>query len=188
MPLLLQQTPAQGGVVSPSIGVHRYASDAEVTLIAVPKPGYKFVYWLGDVLDPTSNKTTAVLSKPKIIVAVFEQVDSGQLIVGQNTPTGGGGGGDFTGSAGSFSAAAPRSSGGSPGTPTSKPKPPTEGDDPDPLPPDDPPNPPDDPLDPPDDPFDPPDDPLDPPDVPEPATGLLLTLGGLALLRKRGAK
>ena len=158
--LLLQQTPAQGGMVSPEIGVHHFASETEVTLIAVPKPGYNFVYWLGDVLDPTASKTKAVLDEPKIIVAVFQQIEDGQIVVGQNATRtiAGGGGGSFTSSMGSTGGSGPvaRPRGETPSTPT-------EGDDP---------------------PFDPP---IDPPDVPEPATCLLLSLGGLALLRKHRA-
>jgi hypothetical protein len=157
--LLLQQTPSQGGMVTPDVGVHHYDVGAEVTLVAVPKPGYYFVYWLGDVLDPTASKTTAFLSGPKVIVAVFQQIDDGQLVVGQSatlrqpsldggalpsySASGGGGGG-----------------GGTP--PGDGPDPPTEGDPP-------------------------PNDPPDPPDVPEPATGLMLTLGGIALLKKHRA-
>jgi hypothetical protein len=193
--LLIEQTPSQGGLVSPEVGVHHYDSGAAVTLIAVPRPSYQFVYWLGDVLDPTASKTVAYLDKPKIIVAIFTQVEQGQLVVGQGVPSGGGGG-DFISPGESISPSATRTGGGgdfiSPGeaispsatrtggvgsTPNSPIKPPTEGT-PDPIPPDDPP-----PL--------PPDErplPLDPSDVPEPATGLLLTLGGLTLLRKRTAQ
>ena len=147
-------------MVSPEIGVHHFASETEVTLIAVPKPGYNFVYWLGDVLDPTASRTKAVLDEPKIIVAVFQQIEDGQIVVGQNATRtiAGGGGGSFTSSMGSTGGSGPgaRPRGETPSTPT-------EGDDP---------------------PFDPP---IDPPDVPEPATCLLLSLGGLALLRKRRA-
>jgi hypothetical protein len=167
--LLIQQTPSQGGLVSPDLGVHHYDSGAAVTLIAVPRPGYQFVYWLGDVLDPTASKTITYLDKPKIIVAIFTQVEQGQLVVGQGVPSGGGG--DFINPNEPVSPSAARTGGGGGSTPDSPEEPPTEGT-PDPDPPDDPPLPPDDP-------------PLDPPDVPEPATGLLLTLGGLALLRKR---
>ncbi len=173
--LLLQQTPANGGIVSPQIGVHHFEADSEITLIAVPRSGYQFVYWLGDVVDPTANKTIAYLNKPKIIIAVFQRVEHDQLVAGQAPRHSGGGGGLFA-SRPLISAAAPRTGGtGGGGGPTR----PTEGDDP---------NPPDGPL---DDPFDPPNDPFDPPDdptVPEPATGILLTLGGLALLRKRRAQ
>jgi len=164
--LLLQQTPSRGGVVSPDIGVHHYASNAVVTLVAVPQPGYRFVYWLGDVLDPTANKTTAFLSEPKVIVAVFEQVDHDQVMVGQSSAAGGG---SFASGASISPAAARTSSSGSSGGGSSRGSAstsPTEGD-------------PDPPIDPPDDPPD------DPPPIPEPATGLMLALGGLALLRRR---
>jgi hypothetical protein len=170
--LLVEQTPSQGGLVSPEAGVHHYDSGSEVTLIAVPRPGYQFVYWLGDVLDPTASKTIAYLDKPKIIVAVFSQVEQGQLVVGQGVPSGGGGG-DFISPGEPISPTATRT-GGAGSTPDSPEKPPTEGT-PDPLPPYDPPLPPDEP-------------PIGPPDVPEPATALLLTLGGLALLRRRTAQ
>jgi len=159
--LLVEQTPSQGGLVSPELGVHHYDSGTAVTLIAVPRPGYQFVYWLGDVLDPTASKTVAYLDKPKIIVAIFTQVEQGQLVVGQGVPSGGGG---FISPGEPISPSATRT-GGVGSTPGSPEEPPN---DPPPLPPDEP--------------------PLDPPDVPEPATGLLLTLGGLALLRKRTAQ
>jgi len=71
--LLLQQTPPQGGTITPDAGVHRFELDTEVTLTAVPKPGYQFVYWLGDVSDPMANTTIAYLDTPKIIIAVFER-------------------------------------------------------------------------------------------------------------------
>jgi len=71
--LLVQQSPAEGGSVSPSVGVHRFGSNARVTLTATAAPGYQFVYWLGDVDEPGSNITDAVLDSPKIIVAVFEK-------------------------------------------------------------------------------------------------------------------
>ena len=167
--LLLQQTPSQGGIISPEVGVHQFQLNSEVTIVAIPKPGYQFVYWLGDVADPTAIKTTAYLDKPKVVIAVFQQVDDDQMIVGQNPATGGGGGGDFTDGGSVMNIATSRSSGGggfsSGGGGGSNP--PTEGDDP--TPPDGPPD-------------GPPDD---PPEVPEPATGVLLALGALALARKR---
>jgi len=73
--LLLQQIPAEGGTIIPGTGVHYLQLNTSVTLTAVPEPGYEFVYWLGDVTDPTLNRTTAYLDAPKIIVAVFERAE-----------------------------------------------------------------------------------------------------------------
>ncbi len=71
--LLLQQTPAEGGIVTPGVGVHQLQPGTDITLTAVPKPGYQFVYWMGDVADPTANTTTVYLDTPKIVIAVFER-------------------------------------------------------------------------------------------------------------------
>jgi len=73
--LLIQQTPAKGGAITPGAGVHYYELNASVTLQAIPQPGYQFVFWLGDVSDTTSNRTTVYLDAPKIVVAVFEQTE-----------------------------------------------------------------------------------------------------------------
>ena len=53
--LLLEQTPVKGGKITPDAGVHHFKPDSEVILTAVPKPGYKFIHWLGDVSDATAN-------------------------------------------------------------------------------------------------------------------------------------
>ena len=71
--LLLQQSPFEGGVITPGPGVHLFSAEEEVELTAVPKPGYQFVCWLGDVGDATSNRTMTFLNQPKVIVAVFER-------------------------------------------------------------------------------------------------------------------
>jgi len=73
--LLLQQTPANGGTITPGAGIHYLEQNTSVTLTAVPKAGYQFVYWLGDVSDPTLNRTTAYLDAPKIVVAIFERAE-----------------------------------------------------------------------------------------------------------------
>jgi len=73
--LLVQQTPPQGGSVSPGVGVHDIAKNSVVTLTATPKPGYQFAYWLGDVADAASATTIASLESPKMIIAVFERND-----------------------------------------------------------------------------------------------------------------
>lgn len=91
--LLLQQTPNKGGVITPDAGVYHYKQNSEVTLTAAPKPGYQFVYWIGDVSDPAAISTTVYLDKPKIIIAVFEQGGYGVPAVEKGISGGGGGGG-----------------------------------------------------------------------------------------------
>ncbi len=73
--LLLQHMPADAGTITPAPGVHHIEQDTTVTLTAVPKAGYQFVYWLGDVSDPQLNRTTVYLDAPKIIIAIFEKAE-----------------------------------------------------------------------------------------------------------------
>ncbi len=94
--LLVQRTPAKGGIVVPSTGVHYFAMNSEVVLIAVPKPGYQFVCWLGDVTDPTSSRAVAYLDRPKIVIAVFARISDELLFVAES-PSAGGSGGSFGG-------------------------------------------------------------------------------------------
>jgi hypothetical protein len=93
--LFVQQTPDIGGAVSPAAGVYRYAQNSQVNLTATPNPGYQFVYWLGDVSDPKSNKTVVLMNKSKIVMAVFELTDSA-LSAGSISGGGGGGAGLVT--------------------------------------------------------------------------------------------
>lgn len=91
--LLLQQTPSKGGAITPIAGVHHFELNSEITLTAVPKPGYQFLYWLGDVSDPGATKTVVYLDKPKIVIAIFEQTENGTLVEEVGLPFGGGGAG-----------------------------------------------------------------------------------------------
>lgn len=72
--LLVQQSPTDGGIVTPEIGIHQIVFNSEVKIRAIPEPGYQFVYWLGDVVDPGSSSTIVIVDGPKIIIAVFERV------------------------------------------------------------------------------------------------------------------
>jgi hypothetical protein len=67
----MQESPAGAGEIQPGIGIHTFGVNETVTLNTVPKKGYKFVYWLGDVGDPTANRTTLSVDGPKIVIAVF---------------------------------------------------------------------------------------------------------------------
>jgi hypothetical protein len=71
--LMLQMSPVDGGTLNLSPGVYTYDRDTEVTLTAVPRSGYQFVYWLGNVTDATASTTTVYLDAPKIVIAVFER-------------------------------------------------------------------------------------------------------------------
>lgn len=71
--LMLEMTPPQGGNLNIVPGVHSFDRFAAVTLIATPKPGYQFVYWLGNVSDATAGTTTVYLDSPKMVIAVFTQ-------------------------------------------------------------------------------------------------------------------
>lgn len=90
--LLLKQSPVRGGEISPAPGIYHFEPDSRVALTAVPKPGYRFLQWLGDVGDPSATKTVVHLNKPKIIIAVFEQNDY-RLGKPDGVPVGGGGDG-----------------------------------------------------------------------------------------------
>ena len=93
--LLLQQTPSKGGALTPIAGVYHFELNSEVSLTAVPKPGYQFVYWLGDVSEPGATNTIVYLDKPKIIVAIFEKAEfsTSRAEESQTISSGGGGGG-----------------------------------------------------------------------------------------------
>lgn len=155
--LLLEQTPVKGGEITPVAGVHYFKPDSEVVLTAVPKTGYKFIHWLGDVSDPTAANTVVYLNEPKVIIAVFEQAeqsisgDGEGLLVGG----GGGGGGGLFPTALDFSR--PGGFGGGGGAKPQKPVYYVKGKKPT-------------------------------PEVPEPATGLLLMLGGLLAFKRRSQK
>jgi hypothetical protein len=152
--LLLKQSPIKGGELSPVAGTYYFEPGSEVALTAVPKPGYRFLHWLGDVSDPTATKTTIHLNKPKIVVAVFEQNDP-RLRTFEEPPIGGGGGGLFSNPADLSWPGGFNPGGGSTRPPT---QPsiniPIGGNQP----------------------------------IPEPATGVLLLVGGLLALRRQGSK
>ena len=67
-PLVVEVTPRQGGIVTPSEG--KYRANTRVTITAIPYSGWHFNRWEGD-LAGASNPATLVMDQPKIIVAVF---------------------------------------------------------------------------------------------------------------------
>lgn len=163
--LLVQQTPAKAGTTFPSPGVHNFSQNEEVTLTAIPHPGYRFVYWLGDVSEPVATRTVAYLDKPKIVVAVFDRIEYETMearsgVSATTTGASSARSGLIAGSSGISSGGGGISSSGTSGGSSNG----TDAED---LPP---------PL------------PEPEPPIPEPATAVLLALGGLyALTRRRMA-
>jgi len=107
--LVLDRSPSEGGLVTPGAGVHRFAPRADVTITALPQPGYRFAYWLGDVVDPTSSTTCIRMGISKAVVAVFEadQAETSteprqDVIVESHGGGGGGGGGGLVHTAANF--------------------------------------------------------------------------------------
>lgn len=88
--LCIEQSPVKAGKVNPDSGTHRFSANTVVTLSAEPQRGYQFAYWLGDVADPKSQRTTVQVNAPKIIVAVFRPADEDPF---EKHISGGGGGG-----------------------------------------------------------------------------------------------
>jgi hypothetical protein len=155
--LFLQQTPTEGGTLTPGAGVHHFELGMDITLTAVAKPGYQFVYWLGDVSDPTTSTTIVHLDAPKIVIAIFERseyelLEATEMV--QSTPAAG-----LIGSSRAFA----RAGFGGPGRKRPSkfrlPSPPPEPE-----------------------PFEPKDFPVP---TPEPTTAALLVMGSLFVLRRR---
>jgi hypothetical protein len=96
--LVIKQYPAQGGTVAPDLGIHHFSPNEEVALSAMPKPGYKFVCWLGDVSNSQASSTVTQVSGPKVVIAVFESSEHEGLFPRTSAPGGGGKAGPSAGS------------------------------------------------------------------------------------------
>jgi hypothetical protein len=75
--LVLGQSPADGGTVTPGTGVHRFVPNATIAITAIPQTGYRFSHWLGDVTDPSSSTTQIHLNNSKAVMAIYEPVVGG---------------------------------------------------------------------------------------------------------------
>ena len=96
--LLIQSSPPDAGSVTPGLGVHKTAIGQTVALSAVPKKGYRFLYWLGDVSLTSGPDTTVSVDSPKLVVAVFSREDFDEELPGAGVTDGRyapGGGGSY---------------------------------------------------------------------------------------------
>jgi hypothetical protein len=91
--LMLDQSPSEGGRITPGIGVHSFIPDTQIELTAIPQQGFQFAYWLGDVSDPTACTTRVHLNDSKAIVAVYEPMAPVPGEDEDSRRNGGGGGG-----------------------------------------------------------------------------------------------
>jgi hypothetical protein len=170
--VFMQESPAGAGEINPGTGIHNFGVNETVALTTVARPGWKFIYWLGDVSDHTSNRTLMSVDGPKIVIAVFQRdafaMPSDNLAGGSAGPerligrfdpavASGTGGGDTP---------SPRPPHYEPYYPYYPPTPPT-------------------PPEPPEPPTPPPGPPPVPPEVPEPATMALLAAGVLGLITRK---
>lgn len=86
--LLIQSSPPDGGIVMPGMGIHKIQIGQTVALSATPKPGYRFLYWLGDVSSTSGIETTIAVDSPKLVVAVFTRDDFDENLPGAGIPDG----------------------------------------------------------------------------------------------------
>ncbi len=92
MELVLEQSPAQAGTMTPRSGTHTYATHSQIFLTAEPQAGYRFSHWLGDVSDPQSSTTQVHLDSSKVVVAVYDPIDAEDDYEEEALVRGGGGG------------------------------------------------------------------------------------------------
>ncbi len=116
--LMIQQSPVDAGFISPGVGIHHVAVGEHMTLTAIPKPGYRVVYWMGNVSDASASEAIVVMDGPKIVVAVFER-DEHELLLeaGDFIVSGQGGGGGLIGIGAGIRGGGPVAAGGYEGSP-----------------------------------------------------------------------
>ncbi len=70
--LSMNTSPVGTGSTAPAPGIHTYSKDELVAISAIPKDGYYFAGWVGEVEDPTAQTTHVKMDKDKEVYATFE--------------------------------------------------------------------------------------------------------------------
>jgi len=75
-PMTVLEVAVEGeGNVNPEEGIHRFAEDSRVELIAEPVEGSRFVEWIGDGITQIDNeKTTIIMDKNRTVIARFDNL------------------------------------------------------------------------------------------------------------------
>ncbi len=82
--------PVGGGTTTPPKGTYSYPHGTVLPITAVPAQGYTFLYWTGDVADPSSPSTTVVLNTDKGVIAHFGPAVTKYTLTMAVDPSGGG--------------------------------------------------------------------------------------------------
>jgi uncharacterized repeat protein (TIGR02543 family) len=72
--LTMAVDPVGGGTTDPPVGVHPYAENFVVDLIATPEAGFAFDHWTGGVADENSATTTVTMDADKTVTAHFVDI------------------------------------------------------------------------------------------------------------------
>jgi uncharacterized repeat protein (TIGR02543 family) len=67
----------------------KYTLDTNVTVTAIPSPGFRFDHWEGDVTSSANSTALVVMDGDKEVIALFEALPGLSLVV-NTTPPGGG--------------------------------------------------------------------------------------------------
>ena len=70
------------GSITPGVGTHSYSEGTVVSITATPDAGWQFDNWIGDVADPGSATTTAIMDSDKTFTANFSQVKPSGWFIG----------------------------------------------------------------------------------------------------------
>lgn len=71
--LIIKASPATAGRTVPTVGIHSIDPNQPMRVQAIPKQGFTFSHWLGNVEDTTSKSTTVIGDGSQVIVAVFNR-------------------------------------------------------------------------------------------------------------------
>jgi len=77
--LTMAVSPSGSGTTDPSVGVHTYPEDTNVSITATPNTGYVFDHWEGDVANPVSVSATVTMDANQAVTAHFTEAPAGEI-------------------------------------------------------------------------------------------------------------